>query len=100
MHLLLQPFVVIVTALLATGYAYVGLRLGSQPWQRIALAIPFVLIWVVPVFYWSRDRDREETWLDNAAHQASYLSMAWVSFVLAFTVLRDLALLATAAMAL
>jgi hypothetical protein len=90
----LLPFIVVVTGLLGTAYAYMGWRLATAPSGWIALAIPFVLIWVLPVFYWTRDREREETWLDNAAHQASYLSMAWLSFALVLTVLRDLALFA------
>ena len=68
--------------------------------ERAALAIPFVLIWLVPVLYWTRERDREESWLDEAVHQASYLSMAWVSFILVATLARDLALLATFALSL
>lgn len=98
MKRLLQPFVLIVTALLAAGYAYVAARLASAPWAFAALAIPFVLIWIVPVLYWSLERDREESWLDHATHQASYLSMAWVSFVLVLTFARDVALLVTAAL--
>ena len=89
-----MPFVLVVTALLGAAYAYLATRLATAPWGWGALAIPFVLIWVVPVFYWTRDRDREETWLDHAAHQASYLSMAWVSFALVLTFVRDLALFA------
>jgi predicted MPP superfamily phosphohydrolase len=92
---LLQPFVLVVTALLAAAYAYPATRLATGPWERAALAIPFVLIWIVPAFYWTRERDGQESWLDQAAHQASYLSMAWVSFVLVLTLVRDLALLAT-----
>jgi len=97
---LLQPFVLAVTALLAAGYIYVAARLGSGPWGRGVLAIPFVLVWIVPVIYWTRQRDGKETWLDEAAHQASYLSMAWVSFILVCTLARDLALLVTAALPL
>jgi predicted MPP superfamily phosphohydrolase len=96
MKRLLQPFVLVVTALLAVGYAYIASRLASEPWGYAALAIPFVLIWIVPVVYWARDRDREESWLDQVMHQASYLSMAWVSFALVLTVVRDLVLLVTA----
>jgi predicted MPP superfamily phosphohydrolase len=100
MRRLLQPFVLVVTALLAVGYAYLAARLASGTWPRIALAIPFIFIWIVPALYWSRPRDRDESWLDQAAHQASYLSMAWVSFLLALTLLRDVALLVTAALPL
>lgn len=95
MSRLLQPFVLVVTALLAVSYAYVASRLTSDLWARVALAVPFLLIWIVPVIYWSRERDDEETWFDQVAHQASYLSMAWVSFVLALTLARDAALLVT-----
>lgn len=95
MSRLLQPFVLVVTALVAAGYAYLALRLGGRAAARLALAIPFLLIWLVPVVYWARDRTREESWLDNAVHQASYLSMAWVSFALVLTLARDLALFLT-----
>jgi predicted MPP superfamily phosphohydrolase len=95
MNRLLQPFVLVVTALLAVTYAYVASRLTSDLWARVALAVPFLLIWIVPVIYWSRERDDKETWLDQIAHQASYLSMAWVSFVLVLTFARDAALLVT-----
>lgn len=93
---LLQPFFLTITALLAVGYAYVSARLGSGAWQRTVLAIPFVLVWIVPAIYWTGQRDADrETWLDATAHQASYLSMAWVSFILVCTLGRDFALLVT-----
>lgn len=90
-------FLFVVTGLLGAAYAYIAARLASAPWSWVALALPFILIWIVPAFYWTRDREREETWLDHAAHQASYLSMAWVSFALVLTLARDLVLLITAA---
>jgi predicted MPP superfamily phosphohydrolase len=98
MKRLLQPFVLVVTALLAAAYAYPAARLATGPWERVTLAIPFFLIWIVPALYWTGERDGEESWLDQAAHQASYLSMAWVSFILVLTLVRDLALLVTAAL--
>jgi uncharacterized protein len=97
---LLQPLVFIVTAILAAGYAYVAARLASGPWGRGALAIPFVLIWIVPVIYWTRENNGEESWIDRVTHEASYLSMAWVSFLVVLTLVRDLALLVTAALPL
>src|SRR4051812_36901345 len=97
---LLQPFVLVVTALLAAAYAYPAARLATGPAGHIALAIPFFLIWIVPALYWTGQRDGEESWLDQAAHQASYLSMAWVSFILVLTLARDLLLFATAALPL
>src|SRR5436305_5312403 len=95
MRRLLQPFVLVVTALLAVTYTYVAARISPDYAWRLALAIPFVLVWIVPAFYWTSERD-DETRLDDLAHQASYLSMAWVSFLFAFTVVRDLALIVTA----
>ena len=100
MKRLLQPFVLVVTALLAAAYVYPAARLASGAWERAALAVPFLLIWIVPALYWTRERDGEESWLDQAAHAASYLSMAWVSFILVLTLARDLLLLVTAASAL
>jgi predicted MPP superfamily phosphohydrolase len=49
---------------------------------------------MVPVVYWGRDRDHE-TVLDQIVHQASYLSMAWLSFLVVLTLARDFVLLVT-----
>ena len=65
--------------------------------DRLALAIPFFFVWIVPVFYWRRDR--EENRLDEIAHVASYLSMAWLSFLIVATLARDALLAATALLA-
>lgn len=93
MSRVLQPFVLAVTAILAVAYAYLAWRLGAGPWQRIALATPFILVWIVPVVYWSGDR-REEGFIDQLLHQASYLCMAWISFLLVFSLARDVLLAA------
>lgn len=81
--------------MLAVTYAYVASRLASGPGSALALAAPFVLIWIMPVLYWGTGRSREG-FVDQLVHRASYLSMAWVSFILVLTVARDLALMATA----
>jgi predicted MPP superfamily phosphohydrolase len=94
MKRLLQPFVLIVSAILAVGYAYVALRLGSGVWDRLALAVPFLLVWIVPVVYWSGDREGGGHF-DEALHVASYLSMAWLSFLVVLTLARDALLLVT-----
>jgi predicted MPP superfamily phosphohydrolase len=94
MNRLLQPFVLTVTALLTVAYAYVAWRLASGAIPRSLLAIPFVLIWLVPAIYWGGSR-REETHVDKVVLQASYISMGWVTFVLVFTLVRDVILLAT-----
>jgi uncharacterized protein len=93
MNRLLQPFVLAVTAILLLPYVYLAWRLGAQPWQRIALAIPFVLVWIVPVVYWGGRRARENV-IDQVVHQASYLCMAWISFLLVFSLARDVLLIA------
>jgi hypothetical protein len=87
-------FALVVTTLLAVVYAYLAARLVAAPWGAAALAVPFVLIWIMPVLYWGTGRSREG-WLDQLVHRASYLSMAWVSFALVLTLARDLALAAT-----
>lgn len=91
----MSRLVAVATALVALGYGYLALSLGAGPWSRAALAVPFFFIWIVPVHYWRRDRDEHESFLDHAVHQASYLSMAWVSFALVLTVARDLLLVLT-----
>lgn len=93
---LLSPFVVVVTALVAAVYAYLALSLAQGAGWRALLALPFLLVWIIPVHYWRRDRSRDETWLDQVMHQASYLSMGLVSFLLVFTLARDLLLAGTA----
>ena len=93
-------FILAVTGLLGGAYLYVAARLGEGSWERVVLAIPFALVWIVPVFYWTRERDREESSFDEALHQASYLSMAWVSFIFVGTLARDLLLLAASALSL
>jgi uncharacterized protein len=87
-------FALVVTALLAVAYAYLASRLVAAPWGAAALAVPFVLIWIMPVLYWGTGRSREG-WLDQLVHRASYLSMAWVSFALVLCIARDLLLFAT-----
>jgi uncharacterized protein len=89
-----QSFLVIVTALLTVSYAYVAARLASHPAQYLALALPFVLIWVVPAVYW-RGRRNAESVVDKIVLQAAFVSMGWVTFVVLFTLLRDVILLAT-----
>src|SRR5207253_9055637 len=88
-------FALVVTAMLAVTYTYVASRLAPGPAAAIALAVPFLLIWIMPIVYWGTGRSREGL-IDQLVHRASYLSMAWVSFILVLTVTRDLALMATA----
>jgi predicted MPP superfamily phosphohydrolase len=95
MRRLLQPFVVVVTAMLLAAYAYLAWRLAGQAWGRAVLAVPFFLIWIVPVYYWGGSDREDEGLIDQLVHQASYLSMAWLSFALVLTLARDALLVLT-----
>jgi predicted MPP superfamily phosphohydrolase len=88
-------FALVVTAMLAVAYAYIAARLATGTVSAAVIAVPFVLIWIMPVVYWGTGRSREGV-IDQLVHRASYLSMAWVSFALVLTIARDLALVATA----
>jgi uncharacterized protein len=94
---LLHPFVLVVSAILLAGYAYIAARLTSSAPVRVALAAPFVMVWILPVVYWFGDRDRR-----GRAHEwvqtLSFLCMGWLSFVFVLTLGRDVLLLATAAL--
>src|SRR5215510_4473133 len=97
MRRLVHPFVLVVSAILVTGYGYIALRLTSTAPARIALAAPFVMVWILPVVYWFGDRDRRgrrHEWVQTL----SFLCMGWLSFLFVLTVGRDVLLLATAAL--
>jgi predicted MPP superfamily phosphohydrolase len=92
---LLRPFVLVVSAILVVGYAYIAARLTSTAPVRVLLAVPFTLVWILPAVYWSGDRDRwdrEHEWVQALC----FVCMGWLSFLLVLTVLRDLLLLVTA----
>jgi len=84
---LLHPFVLVVTAILLGGYTYIALRLTATAPARLALAAPFVMVWILPVVFWGGDRDRRSRceWVQTL----SFLCMGWVSFVFVLTVARD-----------
>lgn len=91
MKRLLSPFVLAITAILATGYAYAALRLSSSVWETGLLALPFVLAWLVPAVFWARGRDKHGRW-DDLLHTAGYLCMGWINFLIIALLARDLAL--------
>ena len=93
----MSRFALVVSALLGVTYAYLATRLATGAASAAVLATPFVLIWILPVVYWGSERGREG-FIDKLVHRASYLSMAWVSFALVLTVLRDLLLMASLAL--
>jgi uncharacterized protein len=94
---LLHPFVLVVSVILVAGYAYIAARLTTTALVRVALAGPFVMVWILPAVYWFGDRDRR-----GRVHEwvpvLSFLCMGWLSFLLVLTVVRDVLLLTTAAL--
>jgi predicted MPP superfamily phosphohydrolase len=94
---LLHPFVLVVSAILVVGYAYIATRLTSTAPVRAALAAPFIMVWILPVVYWFGERDhqgRVHEWVQTLA----FLCMGWLSFLLVLTAGRDVLLLAAAAL--
>ena len=98
MNRLFNRFVLTVTAMLVIAYFYLIWRLASSTAAQIALALPFVMVWIVPVVYWGSDRDRHGA-LDQVVHFASYLSMGWLSFLVIASISRDALYYATSSLA-
>jgi predicted MPP superfamily phosphohydrolase len=94
---LLHPFVLVVSAILVAGYAYIATRLTAMAPVRAALAAPFIMVWILPAVYWFGDRDRPGR-VHEWVQALSFLCMGWLSFLLVLTVARDVLLLATAAL--
>src|SRR5438093_5368144 len=97
MNRLLHPFVVVVSAILVVGYAYIAIRLTSTAPVRAALTAPFIMVWILPVVYWFDDRDRRGR-VHEWVQALCFLCMGWLSFLLVLTVGRDALLLAAAAL--
>jgi predicted MPP superfamily phosphohydrolase len=91
---LLNPFVLVLTGILGGIYAYLSVRLASGILPRLALAVPFCLIWIVPVVYWGGRRTRGRA--DELVQFASYVCMGWLNFAVVLSLGRDVLLLATA----
>ncbi|HYB51128.1 MAG TPA: metallophosphoesterase [Burkholderiaceae bacterium] len=94
MRRLLNPTVLVISAILLVVYGYVAWRLGTTSEVRWALTLPFVAIWLVPVVYWVFERE-STSWLDDVLHAVAYLCMGWVSFLIVLTAARDVLLGAT-----
>jgi len=88
MRRLLNPFVMALSAILGLAYAYAAWRLTETAGPRWLLAVPFVLVWLVPVMYWVGDR-QNHTRADDLLHAASYLSMGWLTYVILLSLVRD-----------
>jgi predicted MPP superfamily phosphohydrolase len=99
MRVRVNSFLLTVSAILITGYVYIGcqllLSLALPTLAVLALwallLVPFGFLAWLPAVYWRLDnpQPRHDKWL-----RAAFFSMALLSFVLFFVVLRDLGLLA------
>lgn len=95
MKRLLSPFLLSVSAILAGGYAYAAWRLTSTLGERGLLALPFIMVWMVPAVYWAHGREDNGPW-DELLHAAGYLCMGWLNFFILTLLARDLLLAASA----
>jgi predicted MPP superfamily phosphohydrolase len=98
MSRLFNRFVLVMSAILLAGYAYLAWRLTPSVVVRLALAVPFFLVWIVPVIYWIDDRECTG-WIDELLHGLSYVCMGWLNFLFVLSAGRDGLLLLTAALA-
>src|SRR5262245_11366980 len=78
------------------GYVYVAWRLTSTEEARLALAVPFVLVWIIPMVYWIGGRERARA-ADEIVHGVAYTSLAWINFLVLLSLLRDILLFVTSA---
>ncbi|AXQ27456.1 metallophosphoesterase [Solimonas sp. K1W22B-7] len=97
MSRLFTRFTLVLTSVLALLYAYLAWRLTDGLIPRLLLALPFLLIWIVPVRYWGERRE-ERGAVDDALHVAGYLAMGWLNFVLLLCLARDLLLALSSAL--
>lgn len=84
----LSPFVLIFTAVLCLGWFYAVSRLDAGPVSRFLIAVPFVMVWSLPVLYWGGALKKERK-VDHVIHITGYLSMAFLSFFMLFLLLID-----------
>jgi uncharacterized protein len=87
----LPILMIVLSTLVGLVYSYVAFSMTDVWSLRLLIAAPFVAIWSMPVLYWSRARE-SHTAIDQALHTFAFLSMAWVSFVFAMSIIRDLAI--------
>src|SRR5262245_17302581 len=97
MRRLLHPFVLVVSAILVLGYTYIAARLTSTAPLRVALAAPFVMVWILPVVYWFGGRERHSR-MHEWLKAWSFVCMGWLSFLLVLTATRDVLLVVTTAL--
>lgn len=90
---LFSPFVMVFSGIAFCLYSYAAIRLSDHGWVQGLIAIPFFLVWVVPVVYWHGQREsRKMGFIDHVIHIGCFLSMGWINFLMILLILRDLAL--------
>jgi predicted MPP superfamily phosphohydrolase len=88
MRRLLHPLALALTGILTAGYSYLALRLFESAAARLALVLPFLCIWIIPVFFWTRDKESHSE-RDEILQGIAYVCMGWLNFLLVLTLLRD-----------
>jgi hypothetical protein len=91
---LLSRFVVTLTTLVLGTWAYVSWSLALGTAAGIALLLPFLCVWLVPIVYWVHERE-SHTRLDEAVHAVAYVAAGWLHFLILATLVRDLLRVAT-----
>jgi predicted MPP superfamily phosphohydrolase len=91
-----RRFVAVLTVVLLAGYVYLAVRLTSSAEARLALAVPFLSVWIVPMIYWIGGRRRVSA-ADDLVHGLGYVSLAWLNFLALVALARDALLLLTGA---
>jgi uncharacterized protein len=89
-----RRFVALLTLILVAGYVYLAMRLASSLEARLALAAPFLFVWVVPMVYWIGGRQRVSA-ADDVVHGLGYVSLAWLNFLALVSLARDALVLIT-----
>lgn len=91
---LLSRFVLVLSAIVALGYAYVTWRLALPSWACWALAVPFGLVWLVPMST-GRENARARPLPTTGCTPRATWCMGWLNFLVLAVALRDALLGAT-----
>jgi predicted MPP superfamily phosphohydrolase len=78
--------------LLLITYLYAWARLSKDLISSLLLAIPFILVWLIPIRFWSTDRSTIRPF-DHILQVLGYICMGLVNFLIISLILTDLILL-------
>lgn len=84
----LTGFVPVFTLLMSMTYFYAWSRLSPDIVISLLLALPFVLVWIIPFRFWSTDHS-SYTPLDHTLHILGYVCMGLVNFLLTSLLITD-----------